>query len=63
MAIVECRLIYSFTRLSYAVCVVEALLKNQDKVDMYNIMYDVACMLHRHLEVWYGQMHMIVAQG
>ena len=37
-------------RLSYAVYMIEALLKRQDSVDMY-IMYDIACMFHKHLEV------------
>ena len=33
---------------------IEALLKRQDSVDMY-IMYDIACILHKHLEVIFDE--------
>ena len=37
-------------RLSYAVYLIEELVKQHDKADIY-VMYDIACTLHRHLKV------------
>lgn len=37
-------------RLSYAVYMIEALLQRKNVDDIY-IMYDIACTLHKHLEV------------
>jgi len=53
MQCIECLYVESLSltgRLSYAVCLVDDLIKRHEHTEVY-IMYDVACTLQKHLKV------------